>query len=44
MQLPLRLLRVGIDHLASQPRDPGKLLDLPAEERELLQQVISPPA
>jgi hypothetical protein len=42
LHLPLRLLRVGIDYLASQPRDPGKLLDLPAEERELLQQVLPP--
>ena len=40
MQLPMRLLRVGIEYLASQPRNPGKLLDLPAEERELLRQVL----
>ena len=43
LHLPLRLLRVGIDYLASQPRDPGKLLDLPAEERELLKQVLPVP-
>ena len=44
MRLPLRLLRVGIDYLASQPKDPGKLLELPAEERSLLRQALSLPS
>ena len=41
MLLPLRLLRVGIDYLASQPKDEGKLLQLPEEERSLLRQALS---
>jgi DNA-binding transcriptional ArsR family regulator len=44
MRLPLRLLRVGIDYLSSQPMDEGVLLQLPAEERVLLRQVLSLPA
>jgi hypothetical protein len=44
MRLPLRLLRVGIDYLASKPRDEGKLLQLPEEERLLLRQALSLPA
>jgi tetratricopeptide (TPR) repeat protein len=44
MRLPLRLLRVGIDYLTSQPRDEGKLLQLPEEERSLLRQALSLPA
>jgi tetratricopeptide (TPR) repeat protein/DNA-binding CsgD family transcriptional regulator len=43
MRFPLRLLRVGVDYLTSQPKDPGKLLELPAEERSLLQQMLSLP-
>jgi len=43
MRLPLRLLRVGIDYLSSQPRDEGKLLQLPEEERSLLRQALSLP-
>lgn len=43
MRLPVRLLRVGIDYLASQPRDEGKLLQLPEEERSLLRQALSLP-
>jgi hypothetical protein len=43
MRLPLRLLRVGIDYLGSQPADDGKLLHLPEEERLLLRQVLSLP-
>jgi hypothetical protein len=43
MLLPLRLLRVGIDYLASQPKDEGKLLQLPEEERSLLRQALSLP-
>ena len=43
MRLPLRLLRVGIDYLASQPKDEGKLLQLPEEERSLLRQALSLP-
>jgi hypothetical protein len=44
MRLPLRLLRVGIDYLSSNPRDEGKLLQLPEEERSLLRQALSLPA
>jgi len=41
MRLPLRLLRMGIDYLSSNPRDEGKLLQLPEEERILLRQALS---
>lgn len=44
MRFPLRLLRVGIDYLTSQPKDEGKLLQLPEEERSLLRQALSLPA
>ena len=44
MRLPMRLLRVGIDYRSSQPKDEGKLLQLPAEERLLLRQALGLPA
>lgn len=40
MQLPLRLLRVGIDYIASEPKDETLLLQLPQEERRLLRQAL----
>lgn len=44
MHLPLRLLRVGIDYLSSNPQDEGKVLLLPSEERSLLRQALGLPA
>jgi hypothetical protein len=43
MRLPLRLLRVGIDYLKTQPRDEGVLLQLPKEERALARQALGLP-
>jgi tetratricopeptide (TPR) repeat protein len=40
MRLPLRLLRVGIDYIKTQPRDEGVLLQLPKEERALARQAL----
>jgi len=40
MQLPLRLLGVGIEYIASQPKDESILLNLPMEERSILRQAL----
>jgi hypothetical protein len=44
MQLALRLLRVGIAYLKSEPRSESVLLDLPREERSLVRQALGLPA
>jgi hypothetical protein len=43
MQLPLRLLRVGMAYLKTQPRDETVLLQLPKEERTLVRQALGLP-
>jgi len=44
MELPLRLLRVGIAYLKTKPRDETVLLGLPKEERALVRQALGLPA
>lgn len=39
-QLPMRLLRVGVDFVKSGKKDPGVLLQLTSTERTILQQVL----
>ena len=41
LQLPVRLLRGGIAYLKTSPRDEGVLLQLPAEERQLVRQALA---
>ena len=43
MQLPHRLLSVGIAYLKTQPRDETVLLQLPKEERSLVREVLGLP-
>ena len=43
MRLPLRLLKVGIAYLKTQPRDETVLLQLPKEERTLVRQALGLP-
>lgn len=43
MRLSLRLLRVGIAYLKTEPRNEGVLLDLPREERSLVRQALGLP-
>jgi hypothetical protein len=43
MRLPLRLLKVGIAYLKTQPRDETVLLQLLKEERALVRQALGLP-
>jgi hypothetical protein len=43
MCIPLRLLKVGIAYLKTQPRDETVLLELPKEERLLVREALGLP-
>jgi len=43
LRVPLRLLRVGVEYLKTNPRDEGVLLALPKEERRIVRSALKMP-